>query len=114
MKVSIIEGLIDLVDKQKKIHKFERVQEIQIACGIYNCASEENLNFCLKTVAEGTYLETAVIKVNRLPERWKCSVCEVEFVREDKKVDPVCPTCGSSETVPLLNSEMYSINWRFE
>jgi len=58
------------------------VLEIQIACGVYNCVSEENLDFCLKTVAAGTYLETAIIKVNRLPERWSCKACRQEFVKE--------------------------------
>ena len=106
-EVSIVEGLIDLVEKQKTQHQFSRVLEIHIACGIYNCVSEETLNFCLKTVAEGTCLEAAVVKVNRLPERWSCKPCRSEFPREKKDDDPHCPKCGSASVVPLLNSEIY-------
>jgi hydrogenase nickel incorporation protein HypA/HybF len=113
-EVSIVEGVIDLIEKQKEIHKFERVIEIRIACGIYNCASDENLNFCLKTVAEGTYLETALITVKRLPERWKCSACKIDFVRENSKVDASCPKCATTDVVPLLNSEIYLDNLEVE
>jgi len=106
-EVSIIEGLIDIVEKQKEKHQFSKVLEIHIACGVYNCVSEENLEFCLKTVAQGTYLETAIIKVNRLPERWSCKQCHSEFHKETKSEDPCCSKCGSSNVVPLLNSEIY-------
>ena len=47
-EVSIIEGLIDLVEAEKVKHHFTRVLEVQINCGIYNCVSQENLEFCLK------------------------------------------------------------------
>jgi len=106
-EVSIVEGLIDLVEKEKEKHRFSRVLEIQIVCGIYNCVSQENLEFCLKTVAKGTYLETAIIKVIRLPERWSCKLCHHEFSKNVKEDDPRCPKCGSPGVVPLLNSEMY-------
>ena len=105
-EVSIVEGLIDLVDKQKEKHGFSVVREIHIVCGIYNCTSEENLQFCLKTVAKGTYLEQALIKVHRLPERWECLACRIKFPRENKEVEPSCPQCGASTVVPLLNSEL--------
>jgi len=106
-EISIVEGLIDLIEKQKEKHHFSRVLEIRIACGVYNCVSEENLDFCLKTVAQGTYLETAAIKVHRLPERWSCKACRQEFPKEVKGDDLCCPQCGSSNVVPLLNSEIY-------
>ncbi len=106
-ELSIVEGIFDLVDKQKKLHQFTRVLEVRIACGVYNCVSEDNLNFCLKTISEGTCLDSARITVIRLPERWSCSLCHCEFAREKKAVDPVCPQCSAVNVVPLLNSEIY-------
>jgi len=106
-EVSIVEGLIELVEKEKEKHHFSRVLEVQIVCGIYNCVSEENLEFCLKTVAKGTYLETAKITVNRLPERFSCQSCAHEFPQEVKEGEPCCPKCGSLGVLPLLNSEIY-------
>ena len=106
-EIAIVEGLIDLVGQQKEKYKFSRVVEIQIACGPYNCASEENLNFCLKAVAEGTCLEAALIKVNRLPERWQCPACKIDIIKERRGVELHCPTCYSMALVPLSNSEIY-------
>jgi hydrogenase nickel incorporation protein HypA/HybF len=113
-EVSIVEGLISLVEKQKKLHQFSRVLEIQVACGTYNCVSEESLNFCFQTVAKGTYMENAVIKVHRLPENWSCTSCKSDFVREDKSADPVCTRCGSAQVIPRLNSEIYLDNLEVE
>jgi hydrogenase nickel insertion protein HypA len=106
-EIAIVEGLIELIGKQKERHQFARVVEIRINCGKYNCASEENLNFCLKTAAAGTYLENALIKVNRLPERWECPSCKTGIVKENEDDEVRCPKCGSAVLVPLLNSEIY-------
>ncbi|MFH0986031.1 MAG: hydrogenase maturation nickel metallochaperone HypA [Candidatus Omnitrophota bacterium] len=105
-EIAIIEGLVDLVEKQRAIHSFSKVLEIRVACGIYNCASEENLNFCLGTLSKGTCLEGAVVKVVRLPERWQCSSCESPFEKSSGE-DQKCPRCGASTVLPLLNSEIY-------
>ena len=84
-EVSIVEGLIELVEKEKEKHHFSRVLEVQIVCGIYNCVSEENLEFCLKTVAKGTYLETAKITVNRLPDAFRASSVRMSSPKKSKR-----------------------------
>lgn len=108
-EVSIVEGLVSLVSAQQKEHKFLCVHEVHIACGMYNCLSEENLNFCLQTVAEGTCLEKAIIKIRRLPERWQCRTCRKDFFKEDTKIalNTHCPHCGAAEVIPRPNSEIY-------
>lgn len=106
-EVSIIEGLIDIVEKQREQHGFSRVGEVRIACGIYNCVSEENLRFCLQTVGKGTCLEDARITVHRLPERWSCVSCEADFVRGECLENLVCPRCASSNVLSRLNNEIY-------
>ncbi|MFH0754567.1 MAG: hydrogenase maturation nickel metallochaperone HypA [Candidatus Omnitrophota bacterium] len=108
-EVSIVEGLISLVSTQQKERQFTRVHEVHIACGMYNCLSEETLNFCLQSAGEGTCLEKAMIKVRRLPERWQCHGCRKEFFQEEKKplLDTVCPHCGSKEVVPRPNNEIF-------
>jgi hydrogenase nickel incorporation protein HypA/HybF len=113
-ELSICEGLVSLVEKQKKLHEFSRVLKIQVACGVYNCASEETLNFCFQTITKGTYMEKAVITINRLPERWSCPACKSEFERKDKESVPVCARCGSGNVLPLLNSEIYLDNLEVE
>jgi Zn finger protein HypA/HybF involved in hydrogenase expression len=82
---------------------------VHIACGMYNCLSEETLNFCLQTSAEGTALEKAVIKVRRLPERWQCLGCRKEFFEGEKKPvsDMICPHCASKDVIPRQNNEIY-------
>jgi hydrogenase nickel incorporation protein HypA/HybF len=109
-ELAIVEGLIDLINREHEKHGFSHVHTIQVACGIYNCVSEENLNFNFRIATEGTYLETAKIVIRRLPERWTCSACKGEFIRESKTRDIVCPACNSSLVIPLLNSELYLDN----
>jgi hydrogenase nickel incorporation protein HypA/HybF len=113
-EISICEGLVSLVEKQKKLHDFSRVLKLQVACGVYNCVSEETLNFCFHTIAKGTYMEDAMIAIHRLPERWSCPACKADFVREDLKADPVCTRCGAKDVLPLLNSEIYLDNLEVE
>ncbi|MBF0330889.1 MAG: hydrogenase maturation nickel metallochaperone HypA [Candidatus Omnitrophica bacterium] len=108
-EVSIVEGLITQVSAQQKERKFKTVHEVHIACGMYNCLSEETLNFCMQTVAEGTCLAKAVIKVRRLAERWQCLACRKEFFQEDRKplLDTACPHCAAKDVIPRPNNEIY-------
>lgn len=112
-EIAIVEGLVDLVEKQRTLHSFSKVVEIRVACGIYNCVSEENLNFCLGTLSKGTCLEGAVVKVVRLPERWQCSSCQKPFEKSSNE-EQACPRCGASTVLPLLNSEIYLDNLEVE
>lgn len=105
-EISIVEGVLKIIDREKEKHHFKKVLRIEITCGQYNCISEDNLNFCLETVTKSTYLEGAKFKIHRLPEGYRCLDCNTAFEKENG-VALVCPGCHSGNTINVPNNEMY-------
>ena len=105
-EISIVEGVLEIIEKEKKKHNFNKVKLIEIVCGKHNCICEDNLNFCLETVANSTYIEGARFKIRRLPERHRCIECNREFEKQEA-AGSICPYCRSENLMQLPNSEMY-------
>ena len=105
-EVSIVEGMLEILEEQRQKNNFKKVLRIEIVCGKYNCASEETLSFCFHNViSKDSYLSEAVIEVKRLPEKYGCGSCHKEFFQETEVAK--CPHCESSNIIPQLNSEIY-------
>lgn len=68
-ELAIIQGIIEQIETEKKKNNFSKVNLIEIVCGKFNCASEDNLQFCLDAFAKGTYIEGAVLKLTRLEDK---------------------------------------------
>ena len=103
-EVSIVEGILENLNRQRNEHGLSKVMTIEITCGQYNCADEETLQFCYDTAVKGTWLSSARITIRRLAEQYRCRRCGNEFFLEDGQ--ETCQ-CGSSEIVPQLNSDLY-------
>ncbi len=67
-ELSIIQGIIAIINKEKEKHNFSKVNFIEIVCGRFNCASEENLQFCYDALADEGYLNGAKIRLKRLDD----------------------------------------------
>ena len=68
-EVSIVEGMLVSIDRQRRLHGFTKVIRIELVCGPLNCASEENLQFCYDNAVKGTWLDGAVVTLDRTSER---------------------------------------------
>ena len=64
-ELSIAEGIIDCIEKQRKKYKFARPKMIELICGKYNCLSEENIQFCFSALTKSTYMEGARLKITK-------------------------------------------------
>jgi len=97
-EVSLVEGIIDVVNREKKRTRFKKVLTIEIGCGPYNCVSEESLQFYFDMAVRSTYLHGARLVVRRHLQQFHCRVCGTSFKGE---IDPVCPVCKRSEDVDM-------------
>lgn len=106
-ELSIIQGVLDIIEKEQQKHKFKKVLMIEVVCGQYNCLCEETMNFCFETAAKSTCAEGASFKVKRLPEVLKCLSCGREFEGDTPEEESACPFCGSETTMAISNHDMY-------
>jgi hydrogenase nickel insertion protein HypA len=101
-ELSIVDGIIRNIEATRRRCRFEKVREIEVSCGKYNCLSEENLQFCFDAVAKSSYLEGAKLKVARREVSYRCSGCGAELSSDAPAGE--CPACKGAEITPEPNS----------
>jgi hydrogenase nickel incorporation protein HypA/HybF len=104
-ELSIVEGLLEIVERERRKHHFTRVKSIEITCGRYNCVSQEALNFCLQALGTAAHLAGACCTINRLAENFCCADCGRLF--EAQGSGRSCPACNSDHTIIELRNELY-------
>jgi len=105
-EISIAQGILDIVSKEREKHNFSKVTLIEIVCGKYNCLSEEHLTFCFELVAKTPCLEGVKIQVQRLSDKYKCRDCAKKF-GEQKGAVLTCPACMSENVDNVLDNHIY-------
>jgi hydrogenase nickel insertion protein HypA len=108
-ELSIIEGVISAILKEKERHHFSRVTGVEIVCGRYNCISESNLQFCFDAVVQPEWMKGARLKVRRLPGKSVCTRCSHEFETIEKGKHR-CPRCSSDEIIDIIDNTVYIEN----
>ncbi|MCX6354903.1 MAG: hydrogenase maturation nickel metallochaperone HypA [Candidatus Aureabacteria bacterium] len=105
-ELSVVDGILRVVEIQKRKHRFSRVKLIEIICGKYNCLSEDNLQFCFDAATESSSLKGARLKIVRRGEDYRCAACNAEFGAESESL-PTCPACRSTDVIPRMDYAVY-------
>ena len=104
-ELSIVQGLVSNIERQKKKYRFEKVLSIDIMCGKYNCLSEETIQFCYDLVTENSYMHGAHVKLLRLTKDCVCMQCRHQFNVAER--DAQCPLCDSHELMHKNDNGIY-------
>jgi len=93
---SIVQNLIDLVEKFASKNGADRVSKVVVSVGVLSGVEPHLLELAFETFKEGTVAEKAkiVIEVEKLKVR--CFDCEQ--ILEKEEPNAICPLCGSLNT----------------
>jgi hydrogenase nickel incorporation protein HypA/HybF len=90
-EVSIMQSALDQALKQAREAGAVRLHEIRLRVGALSGVVPEALQTAFEALRLGTPAENAVLKIEGVPARFWCVVCDREF--ESEKVFAECPTC---------------------
>ena len=105
-ELAIVQGIIDVIERERKARGFARVNSVEVQCGHYSCVSEESLKFCLEVVATDPHMKGAALRLVRMPAMFVCRGCGVEFPGTGPETR-VCPSCGAADPEPQVRSEIF-------
>ncbi len=93
---SIVQNLLDLIERYARKNRAERVTEIVVSVGVLSGVEPHLLKVAFDTFKEGTVAESAelVIEIEKLDLR--CRDCGKVSGLEEPRF--VCPFCGSLNT----------------
>ena len=80
-EVSLIEGVVALVEDERRKQNFSRVRLIRLKLGALGHAEPEALRFCFAAVTRGTIADGARLDIDIVPGEGWCSSCSLTVCR---------------------------------
>ncbi|MFB6072170.1 MAG: hydrogenase maturation nickel metallochaperone HypA [Halobacterium sp.] len=98
-ELSVARGVVDRAAETAREHGADSVDAVTLAVGRVTHLNPDQLRFCVQTVAAGTPVEDATVRVERVDPRARCDcgwTGEPDAVDDAAAYvpDPVCPSCG--------------------
>ena len=103
-EVSIVEGLIDILDETAGRHGLSKIEKISLRIGAMRQVVPEALRFAFEIVGKGTTAEGASIVITEIPARACCKKCGCTFDVEEFCF--ICTSCGSGEVEVIEGKEL--------
>ncbi|MCL6584246.1 MAG: hydrogenase maturation nickel metallochaperone HypA [bacterium] len=102
-ELSLVQELIALVEEQVKAHQVKKVHRIVVRIGKMAAVVPSSLTFCFEILSRGSQLEGAILEIEEIPIRCRCTRCQEEF--EVESFIFFCPKCQGSELKQLSGRE---------
>lgn len=103
-EMSIAQGLVELIERQREQHDFETVRRVVVSVGVLSHVEPEALQFGFGVASRGTCAETAHFEIDLVPAEVWCMNCSA-VVSVARRGD-ACPTCGGYQLIVQGGDEM--------
>jgi len=103
-EMSIAESLLNIVLQESRSHQASRVVAVALKVGELSSVVPESLRFCFELISQGTIVEGAELRVERVPVACRCEECGAEFTVEHLLF--ICPSCESRRVAILSGREL--------
>ncbi len=103
-EVSLIEGMLALVEDERRRQDFSRVRTICVHVGALGHVEPDALRFCFDVVARGTIADGAQLKIVTIPGEGRCSGCHRIVPLEERFA--ACPLCGNARVWMTAGDEL--------
>ena len=111
-ELALTEGIISIVESEKKKHGFEKVSEISLKLGEYSGVIPECVEEFFPIASRGTAAAGAKLIFERVPAEFECRECAWHGGLE--KGSFTCPACGGENLKMTAGREFYVENIKVE
>lgn len=109
---SIVQALIDSCEENAKQNQASKVTKVVVKIGVMSGVEPHLLEIAFNTFKEGTMCADAEFVMNIQEIRVLCESCIKES--ELKKLEYLCPNCGSNQLKVLDGEDMYLMQLELE
>ena len=104
-ELSIVEGLMGIVEETAREHALSRVTRIKLRIGEMRQVVPDALQFAFEVTGRETVAEGAEILITNVPIKAHCDECSADFSVEEFCF--VCSVCGSGRITVTEGKELY-------
>jgi len=92
--MSIMESTLELASEQARQAGASRVCVVSLRVGALSGVAPDALSFAFEALAPGTAVSGAELRIETVPARFWCAVCQAEFHSDNMLA--ACPGCGTA------------------
>ena len=96
-ELSLVAGLLDIIQTYEQRHRFKRVNILKLAFGRNSCIDSGALQFAFDLQSRGTIAEGAALVFDIRPITLYCSTCDRKMTIE--RYPSPCPQCQGDNVV---------------
>jgi hydrogenase nickel incorporation protein HypA/HybF len=102
-ELSLINGLLEIVETYERTHGFEHVNTLKLSFGRLSCIDPGALRFAFEVQSKGTKAEGASLEFDIRPVVLYCFHCEREMNVEQYPAP--CPECQGGDVIMKSGTE---------
>lgn len=102
-ELPITQSIVRISNEEAEKHGANKITEIRIKVGELSGLVPECIQIYFDMCSTGTKAEGAVIKVEKIPIRFKCKLCGTECNASEGKYK--CPNCASKDIQIISGNE---------
>ena len=103
-ELALGQNLVNQVVYLARREHVRNVSRVRVALGDAVGVDSESLRFSFGIAAVGTLADGAVLEIDRVPLRCRCTTCRIRF--QPRSADAPCARCGSRQVDILTGREL--------
>ena len=115
-EMSIAQSLMDIIKEEMEKNNLTTLLKVKIRAGRLNAIVPDALMFCFDMLLKDTPWEGAILEIETIPVKMKCSKCGREFVAPSEErigslLSLPCPYCGMDVGHTLIEGKELLIEY---
>ncbi len=111
-EMTICESIIGQLEDERILRGFDTVKRVRLEIGMLSCLDPDALRYAFEISTRDTFLEGAVLEIDRPPGQAKCLDCGAE-TQVSNRLD-TCPVCGGAHLDASGGSQMRLIEMEIQ
>jgi hydrogenase nickel incorporation protein HypA/HybF len=103
-EMSLCQGVIDLIDDQRRSNSFDRVRRVILEIGALGHVDPDALRFAFDVCSHDTVAAGALLEILEIPAKGWCMDCSVSITIAERGAG--CPGCGGHTVIMQQGDEM--------
>ncbi|PKN34811.1 MAG: hydrogenase maturation nickel metallochaperone HypA [Deltaproteobacteria bacterium HGW-Deltaproteobacteria-19] len=110
-ELPVMESVLKIVLGHAERNRVRKIVAIHLKVGELSDLIEDWMQRYFDYVSKGTLAEGAVLKIQKIPVRFRCSGCSSEFTADVRKEAEIrCPECGADRPTLISGREYFIEN----
>jgi len=101
----VTEQIIRIASEKAKDNKAVKVNRITLVVGEHSGFIGESIQMYFDIISRGTICEGAILEIESIRARWKCSLCDITYTRQPYSF--ACPRCGQDGMPTDIGKEFF-------